>query len=93
MKCIVGLGNPGVKYAKTKHNFGFWIVDKIVEERSLKFKAGKGDYIYAMDDGYMFVKPTTFMNNSGIAIKQILNYYENIETKDILIIKMRILSF
>ena len=49
MKCIVGLGNPGTKYKETKHNCGFWVVDKLVEERSLKYRAGKGDYIYAKD--------------------------------------------
>ena len=38
MKIIVGLGNPGSNYSSTKHNFGFWVVDKIVEQRSLKYK-------------------------------------------------------
>ena len=49
MKVIVGLGNPGDNYSSTKHNFGFWIIDKLVEERSLKIKAGKGDYVFAKD--------------------------------------------
>ena len=49
MKCIIGLGNPGSKYNNTKHNFGFWIIDKLVEERSLTLKAGKGDYVFAKD--------------------------------------------
>ena len=57
MKLIVGLGNPGNNYSLTKHNFGFWIIDNLVKQRSLKYKAGKGDYIYAEYDQYMFVKP------------------------------------
>ena len=61
MKIIVGLGNPGNNYRFTKHNFGFWIVDRLVKKRSLKYKAGKGDYIFAKDNQYMFVKPTTFV--------------------------------
>jgi PTH1 family peptidyl-tRNA hydrolase len=79
MKLIVGLGNPGDNYRLTKHNFGFWIIDKLVEQRSLKYKLGKGDYVFALDNNCMFVKPTSFMNNSGIAIKQVMNYYKNID--------------
>ena len=74
MKVIVGVGNPGDNYNSTKHNFGFWIVDKLVEKRSLKYKAGKGKYVYVQDEQCMFIKPTTYVNNSGIAIKQILDY-------------------
>ena len=47
MYLLVGLGNPGSEYSKTKHNFGFWIIDKYVEKSSLTFKAGKGDYLLA----------------------------------------------
>ena len=79
MNLIVGLGNPGDNYRLTKHNFGFWIVDKLVEQRSLKFKLGKGDYVFALDNDCMFLKPTSFMNNSGVAIKQALDYYKNID--------------
>ena len=86
MKLIVGLGNPGDNYRLTKHNFGFWIVDELVEQRSLKYKLGKGDYIYAIDENqYAFVKPTTFMNNSGIAIKKAMDYY-NVKSVENLII-------
>ena len=84
MKLIVGLGNPGDNYRLTKHNFGFWIIDKLVEQRSLKYKLGKGDYLFALDNNYMFLKPTSFMNNSGAAIKQVINYYKNID--DVIII-------
>ena len=79
MKLIVGLGNPGDNYRLTKHNFGFWIIDKLVEQRSLKYKLGKGDYVFALDNDCMFLKPTSFMNNSGVAIKQVMNYYKNID--------------
>ena len=44
---VVGLGNPGLKYRLTKHNFGFWVLDKLVEKSSLKWQSGYGDYIYA----------------------------------------------
>ena len=86
MKCVIGLGNPGPKYYNTKHNFGYWIIDKLVKERSLKYQAGKGDYIFAEEKKYIFVKPTSFVNNSGIAIKQVLSLFTNIYIKDIIVI-------
>ena len=73
---LVGLGNPGTKYSSTKHNFGYWVIDSIINKSSLKLKAGKGDYIYAKDGDSLFVKPTSYMNNSGLAIKQIIDYYK-----------------
>ena len=73
---LVGLGNPGTKYSSTKHNFGYWIIDSMIEKSSLKLKAGKGDYLYAKDGESLFVKPTSYMNNSGLAIKQVLDYYK-----------------
>ena len=86
MNFIIGLGNPGNQYKLTKHNFGFWVVDKLIEERSLTVKVGKGDYLYAKDNKNIFVKPTSFMNNSGIAIAQLLNYYNESSIEDIIII-------
>ena len=86
MKLIVGLGNPENKFQLTKHNFGFWILDKLVEQRSLKYKVGKGDYLLAKDGENIFLKPTTYVNNSGIAVKQLMNYYDNISINDIIII-------
>jgi len=86
MKLIVGLGNPGNNYSLTKHNFGFWIIDNLVKQCSLKYKAGKGDYVYAEYEQCMFIKPTTYVNNSGIAINQILNYYDNLDLSNVIII-------
>ena len=86
MKLIVGLGNPGDNFCSTKHNFGYWIIDQLVEQRSLKYKIGKGDYIIALDSQLMFIKPTTFVNNSGLAIKQILSYYDKVKISDLIII-------
>ena len=73
---LIGLGNPGTKYSSTKHNFGYWVIDSIINKSSLKLKAGKGDYLYAKDGESLFVKPTSYMNNSGVVIKQIINYYK-----------------
>ena len=86
MKLIVGLGNPENKYSLTKHNFGFWVIDRLVQQRSLKYKAGKGEYLLAKDGDSIFVKPMTYVNNSGIAIKQIIDYYNGISIDDIIVV-------
>jgi len=72
---IVGLGNPGTQYAKTKHNIGFWMLDKLVNNYSLDFKLGKGKYMYCQHNGITFLKPLTYMNDSGIAIKEYIDYF------------------
>ena len=72
MNFIIGLGNPGDQYKLTKHNFGFWVIDRLIQKRSLKIKVGKGDYVFAKDVNNVFVKPTGFMNNSGLAISNLL---------------------
>ena len=85
MTLVIGLGNPGVEYGNTKHNFGFWVIDQLIQNRSLKYKSGKGDYLYAKSGNLIFAKPTTFMNNSGIAAGEICRYF-NISNKDVIII-------
>ena len=76
---IVGLGNPGAKYNLTKHNFGFWVLDKVVERRSLKWKSGYGDYVYTKDQDLVYAKLTSFMNNSGVAIKDLCRHHNESE--------------
>jgi len=85
MNLIAGLGNPGKEYAKTKHNFGFWVIDELIKMRSLKLKLGKGDYLYSKNGDCLFLKPTSYMNNSGQVINSIAKYYK-ISAEDILII-------
>ena len=77
MTVLVGLGNPGRNYSDTKHNFGFWVLDKFAEKRSLKFQAGKGDYLLVKSNDIALVKPTTYMNNSGMAVADHCRYFQN----------------
>ena len=77
MTVLVGLGNPGRYYSDTKHNFGFWVLDKFAEKRSLKFQAGKGDYLLVKSNDIALVKPTTYMNNSGMAVADYCRYFQN----------------
>lgn len=90
VKMIVGLGNPGSKYEKTKHNIGFMAIDNIVKNLDVtftddkNFKAQIGSTFINHEKVY-FVKPTTFMNNIGIAVKALLTYY-NIDITDLIVI-------
>ena len=86
MIAFVGLGNPGNKYADTKHNAGFWILDEMASRYKISFKPGKGDYVVAIKPNkFLLFKPTTGMNNSGKAVQDISNSW-NLITKDICII-------
>ena len=79
IKVIAGLGNPGTKYSMTRHNTGFIAVDYLASEMNLKFKAGKGEYHYATGklSGHEFyiLRPSTYMNESGIAVKEFLGHF------------------
>ena len=74
MKLIVGLGNPGSKYETTRHNAGFIILDHFAELFKIKFSESTGDWLEGRlkinDEEVILIKPMTYMNNSGIAIKQ-----------------------
>ena len=85
MKVLVGLGNPGSKYSNTKHNFGFWIIECFLKQSSLTLQAGKGDYHYIKTNDFYLVKPMSYMNNSGLALSQFINYYK-INIDDLLIV-------
>ena len=87
---IVGLGNPGKKYENTRHNVGFMTADKLVEEYSAsplrtKFNAETFD-ARINDFRVIIVKPLTFMNNSGEAVRDILKFYKIGLDKVILIV-------
>ncbi|MDP3057039.1 MAG: aminoacyl-tRNA hydrolase [bacterium] len=92
MKLIIGLGNPGEKYKKTRHNAGFMALDKIAANFPLDSARGKqlkfnAEISEGMIDGEKIIlaKPQTFMNESGKAVKAIADYYK-INVADIIVI-------
>lgn len=86
MRLIVGLGNPGKQYSNTKHNIGFMSLDAYAEANKIKYKKSiKFTSEIAIIDNAILLKPKTFMNNSGIAIRKVAQYY-NITPDNILII-------
>ena len=78
---VVGLGNPGSKYAGTRHNIGFELIDQLAASLSARMGPGKGSFLIG-DANYqghklVLVKPTTYMNLSGDAVLQVLNWYKS----------------
>lgn len=81
MKLIVGLGNPGEKYVRTRHNVGFMVVEQLLKnyepvektewENSVKFKSD----VVRLNEKIILVKPMTFMNNSGLAVQLVASYW------------------
>lgn len=74
---IIGLGNPGVEFENTYHNVGFLAVDAILanNEEPRPWKTHKKLFSYARARNLVFVKPLTFMNESGIAVKEALKKF------------------
>ena len=80
MIIIVGLGNPGLLYRKTRHNAGFCAVDRLAERNGVVFNKKGFSAVYGEGQignaRAILVKPQTYMNNSGDAVQQILNFYK-----------------
>lgn len=80
MYLVVGLGNPGKDYTNTRHNVGFNSLDILAKKNNIKMNKLKFKTVYG--EGFIgsnqviLVKPQTYMNNSGIAVREILNFYK-----------------
>lgn len=89
MKIIVGLGNEGRQYASTFHNMGFMAADRLAEKLGAKFDKRECESViaecYRGGEKIIIAKPLTFMNLSGVAVKQLLKKYKA-EPKDLLVI-------
>lgn len=89
MKLIVGLGNPGKKYEHTRHNMGFDVVDLFssvsqidIDKEVFNGLAGRGKIF---DENVILFKPTTFMNLSGNAVREIVSFFK-VPLEDIIVI-------
>ncbi len=88
MSLIAGLGNPGAEYTGTRHNVGFDLADLIAGHLSLNFEPGKGAYEVAegrfKSKKFALIKPTTYVNRSGTAVRKALANY-GLEPKECLV--------
>lgn len=82
---IVGLGNPTELYMWTRHNVGMQFVEMIAQKESVYFYPGKGDYYYARAEKYILIRPTVYMNQSGVIIPQLLENF-NARLRDLIIV-------
>ncbi len=79
MKLVVGLGNTGIRYKKTRHNLGFILLNEYAKEHNLSWKKdrkARALIIRHEHEDIIFVKPQTFMNSSGISVSYLMNYYD-----------------
>ena len=85
----MGLGNPGPRYAGTRHNVGFEVLDELAGRRGLTFLSAPADALVARirtaDDTILLAKPLTFMNESGRAVGELTRYYK-IDLADLLVV-------
>ena len=80
-KLLVGLGNPGSRYDKTRHNIGFMVIDRLAEDIGITVTKKQNQALVGQGniDGekVLLVKPQTYMNKSGDAVLEILNFYKD----------------
>ena len=90
MKIIAGLGNPGQKYDKTKHNTGFMTMDHYLDEKGLSLDKDKFEGLWTKQkvngEDVILLEPQTYMNESGRSVSQIANFFK-VDPEDILIIQ------
>ena len=89
MKIIVGLGNPGREYEVTRHNIGFMVLDNLVDSIGEKFRKSPFNAEICKTrigtNGVILLKPTTYMNNSGQAVRAAMEWY-NLDNRSLLVV-------
>jgi PTH1 family peptidyl-tRNA hydrolase len=88
VKAIVGLGNPGEEYRKTRHNIGFMVIDEMARQASVRFKKKYGCLLGAThcdDETVLLAKPQTFMNGSGKATLRLRDSY-SLHPSDLIVV-------
>lgn len=89
MRVVFGIGNPGKRYEYTRHNAGFLLLDYFASKTSSKFNATAGEYLEASgkldNHDFSLVKPVTFVNNSGIAAKEVCEKF-SVEPENFLVV-------
>lgn len=83
MWLVAGLGNPGDEYEKTRHNIGFMVIDTLAARLNIPLKQKSAHYVFGRglieDQKVILMKPLTFMNRSGIAVRDLIWKFDDIE--------------
>lgn len=91
MKLVVGLGNPGVEYAGTRHNVGFGVIDRLIA-RHAPGSVARGRFHASLVEAsiggerVLLIKPTTYMNRSGQSVAEAVNFYKVDPSADLLVV-------
>jgi len=89
VKAIIGLGNPGLRYAQTRHNVGFRVVDRLVEQMGWRWDERRAQALLATgnidNEKVVLAKPETYMNNSGVAVAGLARWFK-LAPADLLVI-------
>ncbi|MBK8801493.1 MAG: aminoacyl-tRNA hydrolase [Fibrobacteres bacterium] len=89
MKLLVGLGNPGERYAQTRHNIGFLALDALASRRGVLFSKGRADSLVAKlqlgGEEILAAKPQTFMNLSGASVQGLMTFHK-IHPRDVFVV-------
>jgi PTH1 family peptidyl-tRNA hydrolase len=91
VKLIVGLGNPGIEYQFTPHNLGFLVVDRIASEHRVEIRNRQCRALTARiqvgDEAVLLAKPETYMNLSGLSVRELVAEYEVKPEADLIVIQ------
>ena len=91
VKLIVGLGNPGIEYQFTPHNVGFLVVDRIASERGVEIRNRQCRALTARiqvgDEAVLLAKPETYMNLSGVSVRELVAEYDVKPETDLIVIQ------
>ncbi len=89
VKLVVGLGNPGKEYEKTRHNVGWWVLDEVSRRWGFSFDRKKFEGVYGEtrinDQNVLFLKPLTYMNRSGESVSQFVRFFK-LDPQDVLLV-------
>ena len=91
VKLIVGLGNPGIEYQFTPHNLGFLVVDRVASERGVEIRNRQCRALTARmrvgDEPVLLAKPETYMNLSGLSVRELVAEYEVKPESDLIVVQ------
>jgi PTH1 family peptidyl-tRNA hydrolase len=86
IRMVVGLGNPGAEYERTRHNIGFAVLDRLAADAGATWERNaKWEALWTKSDQILLLKPQTFMNHSGYAVSAIAQFYK-IEAEECLVV-------
>lgn len=91
MKMIVGLGNPGLEYSRTRHNVGFMVVERLLTKKGITAPVRARFHAACVDapigsEKCLLMRPTTYMNRSGLAVSEAVSFYKVLPAKDVMIV-------